>query len=88
MKDGMERTLIRIIATKAHLDPQMVVPEATLSELGVTSLDLVEIIMTIEDEYDVIIPVDAVEASNNYKTVGDLIKLGSSFDLEGYSRES
>jgi acyl carrier protein len=87
MKDGMERTLIRIIATKAHLDPQMVVPEATLSELGVTSLDLVEIIMTIEDEYDVIIPVDAVEASNNYKTVGDLIKLGSSFDLEGHSRE-
>ena len=88
MKDGMERTLIRIIATKAHLDPQMVVPEATLSELGVTSLDLVEIIMTIEDEYDVTIPVDAVEASNNYKTVGDLIKLGSSFDLEGHSRES
>ena len=88
MKDGMERTLIRIIATKAHLDPQMVVPEATLSELGVTSLDLVEIIMTIEDEYDVIIPVDAVEASNNYKTVGDLIALGSSFGLEGHSRES
>ena len=88
MKDGMESSLIRIIATKAHLDPQMVAPEATLSELGVTSLDLVEIIMTIEDEYDVIIPVDAVEASNSYKTVGDLIKLGSSFDLEGYSRES
>ena len=88
MKDGMERTLIRIIATKAHLDPQMVVPEATLSELGVTSLDLVEIIMTIEDEYDVTIPANAVEASNNYKTVGDLIKLGSSFGLEGHSRES
>jgi acyl carrier protein len=32
------------------LDPLLVVPEATLSDLGVTSLDLVEIIMAIEDE--------------------------------------
>ena len=88
MKDGMERTLIRIIATKAHLDPSLVMPGVTLSDLGVTSLDLVEIIMTIEDEYDVIIPVDAVEASNNYKTVGDLIELGVSFGLEGHKRES
>jgi acyl carrier protein len=88
MKDGLERTLIRIIATQAHLDPPLVVPGATLSDLGVTSLDLVEIIMTIEDEYDVIIPVDAVEASNNYKTVGDLIELGVSFGLEGHKRES
>ena len=88
MKDGMERSLIRIIATKTHLDPLLVVPEATLSDLGVTSLDLVEIIMTIEDEYDVVIPVNAAEASNNYKTVGDLIKLGISFGLEGHSRES
>lgn len=88
MTDGMERTLIRIIATKTHLDPLLVVPDATLSDLGITSLDLVEIIMTIEDEYDVTIPVDAAEASNNYKTVGDLIRLGSSFGLEGHSRES
>jgi acyl carrier protein len=33
----------------------------------VTSLDLVEIIMTIEDKHDVTIPVDAVEAWNGYK---------------------
>ncbi|HTI80310.1 MAG TPA: acyl carrier protein [Acetobacteraceae bacterium] len=88
MKDRLERILTTIIATKAHLDPQLVVPEATLSDLGVTSLDLVEIIMTIEDEYDVTIPGNAVEASNSYKTVGDLIKLGASLNLEGGSRES
>jgi len=88
MKDGMQRTLIDIIAKKAHLDPMLIVPEAALSDLGVTSLDLVEIIMTIEDEYDVIIPANAVEASNSYKTVGDLIELGLSFGLEGHSRGS
>ena len=82
MTETIEGALARVIATQAHLDPVLVVPEATLSDLGVTSLDLVEIIMTIEDEYDVTIPVNAVDAWNNYKTVGDLIGLGHSLALE------
>ena len=49
-----------------------------------TSLDLVEIIMTIEDKYDVTIPVDAVGAWNGYKTVANLIELGHSFGLAGH----
>lgn len=77
--------LREMIAKQAHLDPSAIVPEAVLSELGVTSLDLVEIIMTIEDKYDVTIPVDAVEAWNNYKTVAHLIELGHSLGLEGRS---
>ena len=51
---------------------------------GVTSLDTVEIIMTIEDKYDVTIPVDAVEAWNGYKTVANLIELGHSLGLDGH----
>jgi acyl carrier protein len=50
----------------------------------VTSLDLVEIIMTIEDKYDVTIPVAAVEAWNGYKTVANLIELGHSLGLDGH----
>ena len=63
----------------------MIKPESVLSELGVTSLDLVEIIKTIEDEYDVTIPGNAVEAWNAYKTVANLIDLGHSLGLEGRS---
>ena len=81
----MTDVLRRVIAKQAHLDPSVVTPESVLSDLGVTSLDLVEIIMTIEDEYDVTIPVDAVEASNSYKTVANLIELGRSLGLEGRS---
>jgi acyl carrier protein len=47
-------------------------PESVLSDLGVTSLDLVEVIMTIEDEYDVTIAVDAVDAWNNYKVTAQV----------------
>jgi len=70
MRETIEDVLRGMIAKQAHLDLSVITPESVLSELGVTSLDLVEIIMTIEDKYDVIIPVDAVEAWNSYKTVG------------------
>jgi acyl carrier protein len=73
-----------MIAEQAHLDLSVITPESVLSELGVTSLDLVEIIMTIEDKYDVTISGDAVEAWNSYKTVADLIELGRSLGLEGH----
>ena len=81
----MTDVLRGVIAQQAHLDPSAVRPDSVLSELGVTSLDLVEIIMTIEDKYHVTIPVDAAEAWNNYKTVANLIELGQSLGLEGRS---
>ena len=82
MRETMEDELNGIIAKQAHLDPAVITPEFVLSELGVMSLDLVELIMTIEDKYDVTIPVDAVEAWNSYKTVANLIELGHSLGLE------
>jgi acyl carrier protein len=82
MREAIEDVLRGMIAKQAHLDPAVITRESVLSELGVTSLDLVEIIMTIEDKYDVTIPVDAVEAWNSYKTVANLIELGNSLGLE------
>ena len=85
MRETVTDVLRKVIAQQAHLDPSAIMPESVLSELGVTSLDLVEIIMTIEDKYDVTIPVDAVEAWNNYKTVANLIELGNSLCFQGRS---
>lgn len=84
MGETLEEVLRGMIAKQAHLDPSAITPASVLSELGVTSLDLVEIIMTIEDKYDVTIPVDAVETWNSYKTVANLIELGHSLGLEGH----
>ena len=84
MGETIEDVLRGMIANQVHLDPLLITPEFALSELGVTSLDLVEIIVTIEDKYDVTIPVDAVEAWNSYKTVANLIELGHSLGLEGH----
>jgi acyl carrier protein len=84
MGETLADVLRGMIAEQAHLDLSVITPESVLSELGVTSLDLVEIIMTIEDKYDVTIPVDATEAWNNYKTVANLIALGHSLGLDGH----
>ena len=84
MRETIDDVLREIIAKQAHVEPSLITRESVLSELGVTSLDLVEIIMTIEDKYDVSIPVDAVEAWNGYKTVANLIELGHSLGLDGH----
>ena len=85
MGETLTDALRKVIAKQVNLDPAVITPESVLSELGVTSLDLVEIIMTIEDEYDATKPANAVEAWNTYQTVADLIGLGHSLGLEGRS---
>ena len=42
-----------------------------ITDLGADSLDLVEVLMSLEDEFGVSIPDDAIP---NIKTVGDLVK--------------
>jgi acyl carrier protein len=82
MANSVEAVVTEAIATQAKIDGSAVRMDSTLDELGVTSLDLVEIIMTIEDEYDVTIPLDANEASKTIKTVGDIVELGRKLGLE------
>lgn len=44
--------------------------DTTWDELGADSLDLVEIVMAIEDDFDIEIPDDAISAMHN---MGDLV---------------
>ena len=81
MAGSVEAVVTEAIAKQAKIDRSTVRMEATLDELGVSSLDLVEIIMTIEDEYDITIPLDANEASQSIKTVGDIVALGQKLGL-------
>ncbi len=82
MEDTVADLLTGLIAQQALVDPATITPDTVLSELGVTSLGLLEIIMEIEDRYGVTIEADAVQAWNSYKTVGDLIAMGHSLQLK------
>lgn len=62
--------LTNIIVDQLGVDESEVTAEANIQEdLGADSLDVVDLITTIEDEFDLSIPDEAVES---IKTVGDI----------------
>ncbi|MEO1845347.1 MAG: phosphopantetheine-binding protein [Akkermansiaceae bacterium] len=84
MSDNLLPELAKLIAESLRLEPDKaegITEETTLESLGISSLELVEILMTIEEEYDLHIGVDAVEARDSLNTVGDLLKLGKEYGL-------
>ena len=61
-----------IIVAQLEIDPMKVTPEAYfVDDLGADSLDVVDLLMSIEDEFEIEIPDDEIE---NLKTVGALVK--------------
>ncbi len=52
-----------IIAEQAMMDTGDVKPDSTLSELGIDSLGLVEIVFAIEETFDVTVPFNANDPS-------------------------
>ncbi len=61
-----------ILCDQLDLDEDKVTKEASITEdLGADSLDVVDLVMSLEEEFDIEIPDEQVE---NIKTVGDIVK--------------
>ena len=61
-----------IIVETLGCDAEQVTPTASLADdLGADSLDVVDLVMSLEEAFDIEIPDDQVE---NIKTVGDIVK--------------
>ena len=59
---SIEDKVKKIIAEKLSVDLEEVVPEASfVDDLGADSLDLVELIMSMEEEFDIDIPDEEAE---------------------------
>ena len=59
--------VIAIIAEQAVLEPSDVSSDSTLGDLGIDSLGLVECIFSIEEEFDISVPLNAnVPAESNF----------------------
>jgi len=59
-----------ILAEQLDADPEEMTMETNIGrDLGADSLDVVELLMSIEDEFEVEIPDEEIE---NIKTIGDL----------------
>ena len=61
MTYSVREKVIAIIAEQAVLEPGDITPTATLADLGIDSLGLVESIFAIEEAFDIQIPFNANE---------------------------
>jgi len=71
---SIEDKVKKIIAEKLSVDLDEVVPEATFTDdLGADSLDLVELIMSMEEEFDIDISDDDAEKITTVQSAIDYI---------------
>lgn len=61
----------KILAEQLNIDPAEITMETTFEEIEADSIDIVEMIMALEDMYDIEFPEDDLE---DYPVVGELIK--------------
>jgi len=68
--DQMRDRIRNLVADQLGVDVAEVAPTATiLDDLGADSLDVVELVMSLEDTFDIEVPDDEVEGM---RTVGDI----------------
>ena len=71
---SIEEKVKKIIAEKLSVDLEEVIPEASfVDDLGADSLDLVELIMTMEEEFDIDISDEDAEKLESVKDAIDFI---------------
>jgi len=67
--------ILDVVAQKALIDRSKLTPEAKLSDLNVSSLDMVEVMFALEDKFGIELPFNANTNANEFQTVSDVIAL-------------
>ncbi|MFO1105444.1 MAG: phosphopantetheine-binding protein [Amaricoccus sp.] len=65
VKDTVRDRVVAILAEQAVLEPGAVTGTATLADLGIDSLGLVEAIFAIEEAFDIQVPFNANEPTES-----------------------
>ncbi|MBU0961339.1 MAG: acyl carrier protein [Proteobacteria bacterium] len=71
---AIEEQMVNIIVEQLSVDKEKVVPNASfVDDLGADSLDLVELIMAMEEEFDVEIPDEEAEKISTVQNAIDFV---------------
>jgi len=65
--------ILDVVAKKAMIDRSRLTPAAKLSELNVSSLDMVEVMFALEEKFGIELPFNANTSAGEFETVGDVI---------------
>lgn len=77
MENSIYSQVVEIIAEQAILDVSDITPEATLEELGLDSLGIVESIFALEENFGIQLPFNSSNSENNdldLSSVGSIIR--------------
>jgi acyl carrier protein len=68
--ESLQQRLYALVANQLGLEREELVPEARiLDDLGADSLDVVELVMALEESFDIVVPDEDVE---RLQTIGDV----------------
>lgn len=67
--------ILDVVAQKAMIDRSKLTREAKLSDLNVSSLDMVEVMFALEDKFGIELPFNANVNTSLFETLGDVIDL-------------
>lgn len=70
MPDSIDARVVALIAKKKRLPPERLTSDTKLRDLGIDSLDAMDLVFDFEDEFKIAIPDEAVQ---QMATVGDVI---------------
>jgi acyl carrier protein len=71
MPDDLTQSVINCIAEAQHLDPEKITLDSTFEELGIDSLDGINVLFALETDFDIIIP---DEAAQNIRGVREMVE--------------
>lgn len=70
MPDELTERVIRVIAATQHMPAEKITPESTFQELGIDSMDGINILFALENEFNINIP---DEAAREVRGIRDLV---------------
>jgi len=69
----LEDKLFEIVVDKTGLARERLSREANIKDLEISSLDFVEIVFAVEEEFDIEIPYNANTMDSDFNTLGDIL---------------
>jgi len=67
MSDELVQRVLKVIATSKRIPPETVTIDSEFLQLGIDSMDAVEILCALENEFDITIPDDEVRSVRNVR---------------------
>ena len=71
MSDELIQRVLKVIATSKRIPIETVTIESDFQQLGIDSMDAVEILFALENEFDISIPDDEVRGVRNVRQMSE-----------------